>query len=198
MNVANPADDSHQDAQLFSPPYLFRGARPTVQNAPQNISYGKDFELLVPQANEIVKVTWIRLASVTHSFDQNQRLNSLAFVKGNGKLTISAPANANIAPPGHYMLFVVDQKGVPSIGQIVRIFSPVAAAVHHAAFAVLKPSLGPLEIDAEMIRTATTPEVTIGITPTCPYGLAVCWGGAHDALNHLSGVKSVRPDCRWH
>jgi galactose oxidase len=139
-------------------------------------------------------VSWIRLASVTHSFDQNQRLNFLTFAKGNGKLTVTAPTNANIAPPGHYMLFVLNQKGVPSIGQIIRIFSAVApAVVHHPAFALLRPSPGPLEINAEMIRNATTQEVTIGITPTCPYGLAVCWGGAHDALNHLSDVKDVRP-----
>jgi hypothetical protein len=194
MNVANPAKDSHINAQLFSPPYLFQGPRPTVQNAPANVSYGQAFDVAVPEANEITKVSWIRLASVTHSFDQNQRLNFLTFAKGNGKLTITAPANANIAPPGHYMLFVLNEKGVPSEGQIIRIFSAVApAVVHHAAFALLRPSPGPLEINAEMIRNATTPEVTIGITPTCPYGLAVCWGGAQDALNHLTGIKDVRP-----
>ena len=98
-NVANPAKDTHIDAQLFSPPYLFRGPRPTFSGAPDELSYAEKFDLKVAQADAIAKVTWIRLASVTHSFDQNQRMNSLAFQKGQGKLTVTAPANADVCPP---------------------------------------------------------------------------------------------------
>jgi galactose oxidase len=67
-NVANPANDTHVDAQLFSPPYLFRGPRPTFSGAPDELFYAESFELHVAQADAIAKVTWIRLGSVTHSF----------------------------------------------------------------------------------------------------------------------------------
>ena len=195
INVANPPKDTHTDAQFFSPPYLFRGPRPTFTGAPDSVSYGQAFQLRVPRAAEIVKVTWIRLGSVTHSFDQNQRLNMLTFTKGEGEITVTLPANPNLCPPGHYMLFLVDDEGVPSIGHIARISAPVAAAMTAGATpraAVFnEPRPGPQEIDAETVRTAATPPVTVGITPTCPYGLAGCWGGAKGALRRLTGVETV-------
>jgi galactose oxidase len=191
-NVANPAKDTHADAQLFSPPYMFR-ERPTFSGAPDQLFYGQAFELKVANAEAIGKVTWIRLASVTHSFDQNQRLNTLAFTKGDGALNVTAPANANICPPGHYMLFVVDGNGTPSVGHIVRIAArQTAAAVFAQGGAVFNEARpGPVEKDAQTMRTAAKPPVTVGITPTCLYGLAGCWGGAKGALLRLTGVETV-------
>jgi hypothetical protein len=194
-NVANPPKVTHNDAQFFSPFYLFRGPRPTFTGAPDSVSYGQAFQLGVPRAGEIAKVTWIRLGSVTHSFDQNQRLNTLTFTKGEGEITVTAPANANLCPPGHYMLFLVDDQGVPSVGHIARISAPAAAAMTAGATrraAVFnEPRPGPQEIDAETVLTAARPPVTVGITPTCPYGLAGCWGGAKGALRRLTGVETV-------
>jgi len=74
-----------------------------------------------PDAADIKQVTWIRLGSVTHSFGQNQRLNHLQFAQAAGGLNVTAPANANVAPPGHYMLFLVNSKGVPSVAAIIQI-----------------------------------------------------------------------------
>jgi hypothetical protein len=77
-----------------------------------------------PNASTIAKVTWIRLSAVTHSTNMNQRLNYLSFptpAVGATALSVTAPANANLAPPGHYMLFLVDQRGVPSVAKIVQI-----------------------------------------------------------------------------
>jgi galactose oxidase len=149
----------------------------------------------VPQPDKIAKVTWIRLGSVTHSFDQNQRLNTLSFTRGAGQITITAPANANLCPPGHYILYLVDDQGVPSVGHIARITArtveaearaaPVRAAVFNA------PRPGPVEKDAATIRSAARPAVTVGITPVCIYGLAGCWGGAKGALRRLTGVATV-------
>ena len=61
------------------------------------------------------------LGSVTHAFDMNQRLNVLPFTAGSGTLEITAPANANLAPPGHYWLFIVDANGVPSVASMVQV-----------------------------------------------------------------------------
>ena len=186
INVANPSTDSHIDAQLFSPPYLFTGTpRPTIAGAPDAVWYDQPFEVQVPAAEKIVKVSWIRLASGTHSFDQNQRLNFLTFVAGAGKLTVTTPKNANVCPPGHYMLFVIDDTGVPSVAPIVQISGPqvAAPAASKALFNVVKPS--PIEKDASFAKNGR-PLVTIGITPTCPYRIQACWGGAKDALQRLS------------
>jgi galactose oxidase len=195
-NVANPPKDTHADAQLFSPPYMFR-ERPTFSGAPDEVFYGESFELRVPQVDAIAKVTWIRLPSVMHSFDQNQRLNTLAFEKTRSTLGVTAPANANICPPGHYMLFVVDDKGTPSVGHIARISArqisaatlargtPAGGAVFNEA------RLSPVEKDAQTLQAATKPPVTVGITPICLYGLAGCWGGAKGALLRLTGVETV-------
>jgi galactose oxidase len=120
-------------------------------------------------------------------------LNTLAFTKGQGALNVTAPANANVCPPGHYMLFVVDGNGTPSVGHIASISAPhvltAALAQRSAVFNEARP--GPVEKDAHIVRTATKPPVTVGITPTCLYGLAGCWGGAKGALLRLTGVEKV-------
>jgi hypothetical protein len=69
----------------------------------------------------IAKVTWIRLSTVTHATNMNQRMNYLTFTASGSTLTVTVPANRNLSPPGHYMLFVVDANGVPSIARIIRI-----------------------------------------------------------------------------
>jgi hypothetical protein len=108
-------------AEIYSPPYLFKGARPSITSAPSSVKYGQVFQVATPDAANISQVTWIRLSSVTHSFNQNQRLNHLQFAQTTGGLNITAPANANLAPPGHYMLFLVNGNGVPSVARIVQI-----------------------------------------------------------------------------
>jgi WD40 repeat protein len=114
-------------AEIFSPPYLFNpdgtaAARPAISSAPSTVGYGQSFTLQSADAASITKVTWIRLGSVTHAFNQNQRMNYLPFsVSGTGALTVTAPANGNVAPPGHYMLFIVNGRGVPSVAKIVQI-----------------------------------------------------------------------------
>jgi Domain of unknown function (DUF1929)/Calx-beta domain/Kelch motif len=113
----------YNNAEIYSPPYLFKGRRPTITSAPLAINYGEAFFVETPDAANAAKLSLIRLPSVTHSFDQNQRYLRLGFSKlGNG-LEVSAPNSANVAPPGHYLLFVVSAEGVPSIAKIVQIVS---------------------------------------------------------------------------
>jgi hypothetical protein len=194
---ANPPGDSHPDAQLYSPPYLFKGPRPKVLVAPVEVSYAQTFDVSVDDASPIAKVSWIRLTSVTHSSNQNQVLIFLAFSKGTGKITVTAPASANIAPPGHYMLFLVSEKGVPSIGHIAHISDKsVAAAVHHGAFALFHASAAaktgvPETLAAPAALEDGRRQVVVGVTPTCPYGISACWAGAHDGLNQMSGIEQV-------
>ena len=62
-----------KNAEFFSPPYLFRGARPTINSAPATLRYGQTFRILTADAGSIAKVSLIRLATVTHAFDENGR-----------------------------------------------------------------------------------------------------------------------------
>jgi hypothetical protein len=112
---------SQKNAEIFSPPYLFRGPRPTIGSAPATLGYGQSFRIETADAGSIAKVTMIRLAAVTHAFDQNARLLRLAFTADSTGLTVTAPSSGNIAPPGHYMVFIVDGSDVPSVAQIVKI-----------------------------------------------------------------------------
>jgi galactose oxidase len=108
-------------AEIFSPPYLSRGARPTITSAPSSVSYNTSFSVATPNAAGIASVSLMRLGSVTHHFNTNQRYLSLPFQVGSGTLAVQAPANANIAPPGHYMLFILDSNGVPSVASILSL-----------------------------------------------------------------------------
>jgi galactose oxidase len=142
-------------------------------------------------------VSCIRLPSVTHSLDQGQRINFLPFQALAGKLTVTAPANANVCPPGHYMLFVLNKSKVPSVAKIVQIGITAAPAplaeLHDEHLTVPTPQPSMLERDATVVANAHGTHVAVGVTPTCPYGIAACWGGAYEALSRLEGVDAVRP-----
>jgi hypothetical protein len=109
------------NAELFSPPYLFRGARPVITSAPLEVDYGASFRILTPDAGTITHVAFIRLGAVTHAFDENQRFQRLSFTADATGLTVTAPSSSNRAPPGHYMVFILNGNDVPSVAQIVRI-----------------------------------------------------------------------------
>jgi hypothetical protein len=111
-------------AEIYSPPYLFKGARPVVTTAPGVIQYGSHFTVATPDSARIAKVTLLRLGSVTHAFDENQRYIEPTFAPIAGGLDIIAPTSVNIAIPGYYMLFLVDTNGVPSVGSFVRFPAP--------------------------------------------------------------------------
>jgi hypothetical protein len=194
----NDPKDSHRDGQIFSPPYLFRGPRPTITAAPTDVTYGSMFEVSVANPADIAMVTWIRLPSVTHSCDQNQRINFLEFTAGAASLTVTAPPNANICPPGHYMLFVLNSRKVPSEAAILRIHAPAAVvartlATTGQALAFSAPSVGIAARNREIDSASKGTHVLVGLTGTCPYGIAACWGGAYEGLQRLEGARWVRP-----
>ena len=115
-------------AELFSPPYLFKGARPTIASAPVTAQYGSTMSVQTPDAASIASVSLVRPGAVTHGFDEDQRFLSLAFTAAAGTVTVQTPANANLAPPGYYMLFLVNTAGVPSVASFVQ-FAAVAGDV---------------------------------------------------------------------
>jgi hypothetical protein len=115
-----------RNAEFFSPPYLFRGARPTISSAPATLRYGQTFRILTANASSIAKVSLIRLATVTHAFDENGRQLRLTFTKDATGLTVTAPSSGNIAPPGYYMVFIANGTDVPSVPGSSRSSRPAA------------------------------------------------------------------------
>ncbi|MBA3258902.1 MAG: DUF1929 domain-containing protein [Gemmatimonadales bacterium] len=112
-----------RNAELFSPPYLFKGPPPTITEVPARVGYGASFTVATPEAGAIAKVSLVRLGSTTHAFDMNQRFQPLSFNPQAGGLVVSAPSSRNHAPPGDYMLFILDTTGVPSVARFIRVGS---------------------------------------------------------------------------
>jgi hypothetical protein len=108
--------------EIYSPPYLFKGPRPTITSAPDNVTYAQWFTVMTPDASSIQRATLIRLGAVTHAFDQNQRFNEMIFNDSvPGGLSVRMVTSRNQAPPGHYMLFLLNNQGVPSVGKILQL-----------------------------------------------------------------------------
>jgi hypothetical protein len=118
---AGVAAGDNENAEIFSPPYLFNGPRPVLQSVPASVSYGQAFTVQTPDAASISQVTWVRLSAASHGINMNQRFNRLPFTVGTGAVTVTAPTSPNLAPPGHYMLFIINAAGVPSVAKIVQI-----------------------------------------------------------------------------
>jgi hypothetical protein len=116
-------DIDHYDAEIFSPPYLFKGTRPTIDSAPGSIGYGEVFTLLATDAGGIRDVTLVALSATTHEFNVSQRFLRLPFAATSdpNRYSVSAPSSANLAPPGYYMLFALNANGVPSVARIVVV-----------------------------------------------------------------------------
>ncbi|MEQ1758821.1 MAG: carboxypeptidase regulatory-like domain-containing protein [Vicinamibacterales bacterium] len=108
-------------AQVYSPPYLFKGARPVISAAPDAVSFGASFAVTTPSPGTITSVALLRPGAPTHALDFNQRYLPLAFTTTANGLTVTAPLNGNHAPPGYYMLIIKDSNGVPSVASWVRI-----------------------------------------------------------------------------
>jgi hypothetical protein len=108
-------------AEIYSPPYLFKGPRPTISSIPAEATYGSTFFMGSPDASAITSVTLLRISAATHAFNMDQRFLRLNFSQTAGGLNVVAPASGNVAPPGYYVLYGLNSAGVPSVGAVIRI-----------------------------------------------------------------------------
>src|SRR6266852_2413369 len=122
--------------EIYQPSYLFNSdgsaaVRPRIAaGAPASITYSQSFSVPTPDAADIASVVLMKAGSVKHSFDMDQRYVGLSLTAGqtSGSLTVTGPPDSNIAPPGYYMLFLVNKAGTPSLATWVQV-SGAAAAV---------------------------------------------------------------------
>jgi hypothetical protein len=117
-----PIVDHEGRIELFSPPYLYLGPRPTISSAPTVATVASDLEIGTPQAADIATVALLRCGSVTHAFNPDQRYVRLEITgRTPAKLTVRSPPNLKIAPPGYYLLFILTSAGVPSVAKFMRL-----------------------------------------------------------------------------
>lgn len=120
----NPEVDADEfRIQVFSPPYLSKGPQPVITSTSTEVSYGDAFDIVTPDAADIESVPLIRPSSVTHSNNMDQRFVGLKIhsPRDPDKIRVTAPKDANIAPPGYYMLFIVNGRGIPSVAKFIRL-----------------------------------------------------------------------------
>ena len=114
--------------EIYKPPYFFKGERPTISSAPSTAGYGQTFAVGSPDA-DIARAVLVAPSATTHAVDVNQRVVNLPTVRrGDGSgYDVRTPANVDVAPPGHYMLFLVDTRGRPSVARWTKLDPEVTA-----------------------------------------------------------------------
>jgi hypothetical protein len=222
--VCDEAGYLAKNAEVFTPPYLFEhdgsGAlarRPVIDSAPAKAGYAAPIKVTTADAGSIRKLALVRLGAVTHSVNMEQRYVPLSFRAAGSALTATTPRDANVAPPGVYMLFAVDVHGVPSVARMVTLkgSAPPSARVTspaNGAIAGWRPSITVSATAADADGTVAKVEffrdgaTKLGEDTTAPY--SVPWsnptGGAHqlrvkatDATGASAFSPSVALRVRW-
>jgi len=161
--------ENHQDAEIFSPPYLFGpggapAARPVISSSAATARAGD--LLQVTATPGIAAFNLIRLAGVTHSTNTDARFVPVSFSEDQpGEYTLFLHDNPNVLLQGYYWLFAVDAQGVPSVGQTLQVVrdvtsseTPIAYEVFHGSWSAL-PDMDALTPEA----TGTTDDFTLQV-----------------------------------
>lgn len=108
--------------EIYHPWYASVDDRPTIIALPDRIDYEETFPVTTGEDTGVARVVLIRTSSVTHSLNTDQRYLELEFEAGaEGALSVQGPASRGVAPPGYYLLFVVNDDDVPSEGEFLQI-----------------------------------------------------------------------------
>jgi len=128
LSAGGEANNEKGRADLYCPPYLFNAdgslaTRPGTTGSPQRVRYDAKFSVCLSSGATIDSACLIRPGATTHAFDQNQRYVPLTFTQAYtpARLIATAPPDSFHAPPGDYMLFVLNANGVPSIARWIRL-----------------------------------------------------------------------------
>ena len=121
--------------EVYTPPYLFDANdqlittnRPSITSLSATVlGYNSPLSVSFTSPSAISSAVLMRLGSDTHSFDMEQRLVGLCGAapqpscSGSSTLALTTPPNGNIAPPGYYMLFLINSAGVPSVAKFIQL-----------------------------------------------------------------------------
>jgi Domain of unknown function (DUF1929)/Fibronectin type III domain/Kelch motif len=160
-------NDAGQDsAQIYSPSYLFNGPRPTISSAPPETTYGSTISVSTPDAASITAVNLVSLGTDTHQMDMNQHFVPLSFTASGGSLSVTMPSSPATAPPGHYMLFILNDQGAPSVASIIAVnpsTTPVAPSAPTGVTAT--PGNGAATVSWTAPDDGNSPMTSYSITP---------------------------------
>jgi hypothetical protein len=169
--VLSTGGNGFTQSEYFLPPYLFAGPRPTITSAPASVTNGQSIFVGTPDAANINQVSWVRVPSTTHTYSMSQGFYSSTNVtRGSGGITITSP-NDPTMPPGHYMLFILNN-GVPSLASIVHLGPapannpvPVASSLSPSSVSVGSP-LFPLTVSGGNFTTNSAIQINGTVIPT--------------------------------
>jgi hypothetical protein len=197
-----PAAD-YPTAEIYSPPYLFRGPRPTVTAAPATMSYAQAATLTSPDAATITKAHLVKLASVTHTIDQDQHFVPLTVRSSGTTVTVDPPASAGTAPPGYYMLFLLNADGVPSIARTIQLGGTAPADTQAPTVSMTAPASGATVGGTTAVTASaadnvgvTSVQLQLDGTNLGPLDTAAPYSYAWDTLTATPGSHSLRAVAR--
>ncbi len=127
MMAGGTGAEGNTGIEIYSPPYSFRGARPVIASAPPLVHHGQNFIIESPDASSITKVVFVRPMAVTHQTDAEQRVLEMPYIHDHAnptRLTLTAPHGGHphsLAPQGYYMLFAINNNGVPSVAKWIYL-----------------------------------------------------------------------------
>lgn len=161
IDANNDTDPMEDTAEIYKPPYLFRGPRPTITSISTTpttadptsglpiIGFNGSFGVNTLNTN-ITGAALVAPAAVTHGVDMNQRMLKLPVVQQTGCVSVTAPTGRNAAPPGYYMLFLLNDQGVPSVAKFVKLEEggPLGGCGTAAPPDLAPPTVGLLEPQA--------------------------------------------------
>lgn len=117
---ATPQD--YFSSQIYYPPYFYKGARPVITSlGATNVTRGGALRINTAQAASITSVALIGMPAATHALNVSQTYVPLTFTRGAGFLNAQIPGTPNTLPPNTYMVFIVNNKGVPSVAKFVQV-----------------------------------------------------------------------------
>ena len=168
-----PGPENNTNVEVYYPPYLYAAGggfatRPVIESAPGTIDVGETFEVGLGSTAAIGRVSMIKTTSVSHSFNMDQRFVELTFQQNGDRLVAQAPTRATDAPPGFYLLFVLNGAGTPSVAKIVKV--PVAPVVNPAVTPVL------VNPGAQSGQAGTA--ATLQLSATDPNGDSIAYGAS--------------------
>ena len=121
----NPDITSGQNGtiEIYEPAYLHQGARPVLSAAPTGpVGYNANIRVSTTTPTQVSRAVLMAPITSTHSVDTSQRHLDLQIASRAGnQLVLKTPPSAKAAPPGYYMLFLLNDKGVPSVAKWVQL-----------------------------------------------------------------------------
>jgi galactose oxidase len=160
-----PGPVTNINAEVYFPPYLFKTVNGVATLAPRpivasvnakNFGYGSTLAATMASSQIIARASIVGLSSNTHSFNSGQRYIPATVIQSGTSVSVTMPSSPNIAPPGYYMVFLIDQSGVPSQGYIISLGGAAAPSASPAGAGQLSVDIGPRSKRVSRGRDGTT------------------------------------------